>query len=988
MSEPKLISPMLDNFAMGDPISDRNGVRCCPAMEKGTDNRYIVKIISTPASQTQLDALLLSGAYSDKESALSYFKSLSDDIAEEVQILQKLSQLEGFIPFESCQIVPMDDDTGYDVYMLSTYRNTLEQHFRHSSMTHLGALNLGLDLCAALAVCRRSGYLYVDLKPDNIYLTAENAYRIGDIGFLKLDSLKYASLPDRYRSQYTAPEVADAFSALNTTMDVYAVGLILYRAFNDGALPFRDETAPAEELPAPAYADYEMAEIILKACAPDPEARWQDPVEMGQALVGYMQRNGAHDTPIVPVIDPDAAMEASEEHEPKYVAEEPAETTEETSDELSSVCEDSEAEPEETPAEELIDIEVTEDSIYSEDEAGNLTFLADASEDETTDEQDPDEIDYEEVTEEVSDMLNIADDLIAHQAPEPVVQPEPIDVPIPPPLPIEEECEEDPDEESEQQTEESDETPEDCESEVDPDNEEDEEDYLEETPRKAKSHWLRNVILVLIAAAVIAVGFFYYKNYYLQPIESIILEDGDADTLTVLVSSPIDEKKLTVICSDTYGNQLPAPVENGKAVFTGLAPNSAYTIRVEIEGFHRLTGDTSAAFTTPVQTNIVQFRAVTGSEDGSAVVAFTIDGPDAEQWKLSYSCSNEEQQEITFNGHMVTLTGLTIGSEYTFTLSPVDEMLINGTTQIQHVASAIVKPVNLAITGCVDNTLTASWSAPEGSSVESWTVRCYNDSDFDETQVVTETNATFAGVDITKAYTVEVTAAGMSVNERAFAAANSITVTNFAVDETDPNKLTLTWECADTPEGGWLLLYTMDGSAAQEISCESGNTVTLDTKIPGVKYVFTLQAANGTSVLGGILYYTAPAAQNFSGYGLSTETMTFKMCKTPSWKNWDRYDLSSSDYTTEFEIGQNASFLINSGHQYSTSSDEITILFVIRDENGAIVSTSTTTMIWKKMWYRSYCELDIPSIPQTAGKYTVSVYFNGAFANEQSFSIA
>ena len=42
MSEPKLISPMLDNFAMGDPISDRDGVRCCPAMENGSDEKYIV----------------------------------------------------------------------------------------------------------------------------------------------------------------------------------------------------------------------------------------------------------------------------------------------------------------------------------------------------------------------------------------------------------------------------------------------------------------------------------------------------------------------------------------------------------------------------------------------------------------------------------------------------------------------------------------------------------------------------------------------------------------------------------------------------------------------------------------------------------------------------------------------------------------------------------------------------------------------------------
>ena len=53
LSEPKLISPLLDNFLMGDPISDHHGVRCCPAIIKDTDNRFIVKIISIPASQVQ-----------------------------------------------------------------------------------------------------------------------------------------------------------------------------------------------------------------------------------------------------------------------------------------------------------------------------------------------------------------------------------------------------------------------------------------------------------------------------------------------------------------------------------------------------------------------------------------------------------------------------------------------------------------------------------------------------------------------------------------------------------------------------------------------------------------------------------------------------------------------------------------------------------------------------------------------------------------------
>ena len=80
MSELKLISPLLDNYDIGSSISSHNGVACYPAMKKETTDRYIIKNISVPASQTQLEALLLTGAYPDADSALSYFHVVADGI--------------------------------------------------------------------------------------------------------------------------------------------------------------------------------------------------------------------------------------------------------------------------------------------------------------------------------------------------------------------------------------------------------------------------------------------------------------------------------------------------------------------------------------------------------------------------------------------------------------------------------------------------------------------------------------------------------------------------------------------------------------------------------------------------------------------------------------------------------------------------------------------------------------------------------------------
>jgi len=266
LSEPKRISPLLDNFAVGGAISNHDGVSCYPAMRENSDEKYILKIITIPASQVKLEALLLTGAYATKADAKKYFESLVSDVENEAQVLRHLAKLEGFHAYDDYQVVPMEENegVGFHIYLLSPYKRSLSKFFATKPMTHLGAVNLGIDLCAAMTVCRQVGCYYIDLKPDNIFISDDGKYRVGDLGFIPKSSLKYASLPDKYRSSWTAPEVEDAWSTLSSTMDIYAIGLILYQAYNNGQLPF-EGSAPKDVLPPPMYADYEMADIILKA---------------------------------------------------------------------------------------------------------------------------------------------------------------------------------------------------------------------------------------------------------------------------------------------------------------------------------------------------------------------------------------------------------------------------------------------------------------------------------------------------------------------------------------------------------------------------------------------------------------------------------------------------------------------------------------------------------------------------------------------------
>lgn len=1002
MSEPQLISPLLDGFVMGDPISGHDGVRACPAMQLETDKKYIVKIISLPATQSKLDALLLAGAFTDRQSALDYFKELADGVVEEVALLQKLSRHEGFVCFENWQMVPMeeDDETGFDIYLLGQYRPTLEGVLRNNEMTHLQAVNLGLDLCAALSVSRRFGYLYCNLRPSNIYLCNEREFRIGDLGFLSLDSLPYASLPDKYHSDYTPPEISDAYSALNGTMDTYAVGLILYQAYNDGRLP-----PVGMPLEAPCHADFALSEIILKACAVDPAERWQDPVQMGQALVNYLQSNTVNDTPIVPPpaeeevtepepVFPDEDTEPSTEDilaevdealdaAPPIIAasvpeEEIAQEPESAEEVIEEISAESEEPAEEAPCEEMTEVDPAPVEAEVSDEESAPEEI---SEEEPAAEEVP-----EDETDETAQMLAQADDLIAHQLPEPPVAPEPIEVTLPvveeipaeEPEIAEETAEENPAEETDAETE----------SAVDTD-EEDFSGEEEDTPQPKKRRKGLTVFAVVLAVILLlaTAAVLFYQHFYLQTIHDIVLS-GTEDKLSITLTTDIADDKLTVRCTDTHGNSLTEEVVNGVAHFVGLKPGTTYKLEVRIEGFHKLLGETTQTYTTATQTVINGFYAATGPEDGSVILSFTPQGPSSAQWTVHYSAEGEETRSATFTGHMVTLTGLTIGKEYTFTLEPVTELYLSGTDTITHTASAIIYAENLEILGFTDGQLVIAWEKPEGVPVSQWYVRCYNDAGYDKTLSTADNTIAFDGLDTASGYTIEVTAEGMTLGSRIYLSANSVTIKDIQLNASDRNNLKVTWEFEGTaPDGGWLLLYTVEGSAEQQVVKCEGYSGTITPLIPGAHYAITIQTANATTVFGGTTEYDALEAPVFSGYLVNAENIEFSMCKTPNVENWDRHDVSNKNYTTTFEQGVSASFVMHLDRKTSISEEDVVTLYVIRDAEGKLVSSKYESRTWDDMWYNRYGKLTIPVMPEDPGSYTVEIYFNGTAVTTQSFEV-
>ena len=1004
LSDPRLISPLLDGFALGSSISCHSGVQCYPAMRNDSDERYIVKTISIPPSQVQLEALLLTGAYANEEAAKGYFQVLAKDVRDEVEILDRLAARRGFLPYSKYQIVPLEEGVGYEVFLLSPYKRSLERQFRAQPLTHLAAVNMGIDLCAALSVCREAGYLYVDLKPGNIFLSDGQEYQIGDLGFMDLASLDYASLPDRYRSVYVPPEICDAYATLNTTMDTYSLGLVLYQVFNNGALPFDSEESrkammeQGEPLPPPAYADYEMAEIILKACAFAPEDRWKDPIEMGHALIAYMQRNAVNDVPIIPPVvevtpaeddedppqeSPDAELSEDAEVETEIPEDTPDEDApdEDAEDEGADKNVSSEEEPQ--PDTDAPESEESEDWI---DRMG--TILDEDSTEETdgtdepslrelleSDEDAPLEIPAEELTGEAAEILSQAQELLDHPAPDPVIPPEPIDIPMPDPiLPQEDEDDEDtadaPSEDTPDQTAEADAAP--------------------SEPNKSKRSVKKivvSVVALIAAAAVIFGGYYCYKNYYLVPITDFSVTGKD-DVMTVSVQTQRDNSLITVVCKDNFGNVSRAPLENGQATFKALMPSSQYLVSLEVEKFHKLTGEIGEqTYATPTRTQVVSMAATAGPEDGSAVVNFAVEGPDSKTWTLHYSTEGEEEKTYEFSGHTATVTGLTLGKTYTFRLSAADDVFLIGENSLSFFSGELIYAENATAYLAEDGSLNVSWTAPEGAEVESWSVRCFNDSGFDQTQEVTATGAVFTNPAVASACTVEITAKGMSQATTLALTAKPVTITNLNATAS-ATSIDVNWQhLGPAPESGWMVLCTPEGSDTAISVPTSETGVTVYPVAPGTRYQISVQAGDQTSVFSkSVTVDTAAISEEFSGYRLSASDISISAYLCPDYEDWGRGDLGES--TTTFAPQSKMALVYYTPSIYDLSATELTTLFVIRNAEGKTVSVSSSSRTWDDMWEGGYCEDEVRQLPGTSGSYTLEVYLDSMLLGKLNFTIS
>ena len=168
------------------------------------------------------------------------------------------------------------------------------------------AVDITLQVCAAVGFAHRAGLVHGDIKPGNVLITPDGRSKVVDFGLAR--ALGESAMDEEGElvwgtPAYFAPEQAAGDRVVPAT-DVYAIGVILYEMLT-GRLPFTGSDSEVAskhlyEIPTPAdqvnpRIPHRLARIIDTAMNKQPGERFRTADHMRQALTDFRQ-NGEGQT--------------------------------------------------------------------------------------------------------------------------------------------------------------------------------------------------------------------------------------------------------------------------------------------------------------------------------------------------------------------------------------------------------------------------------------------------------------------------------------------------------------------------------------------------------------------------------------------------------------------------------------------------------------------------------------------------------------------
>ena len=125
---------------------------------------------------------------------------------------------------------------------------TLREVLQHDGrLTQHRALEIVVDVCAALDYSHRPGIVHRDIKPGNVMITRDGSVKVMDFGIARAVAQSTATVTQTAAvmgtAQYLSPEQARG-EKVDARSDLYSTGVVLYELLT-GQPPFQGDSPVA-----------------------------------------------------------------------------------------------------------------------------------------------------------------------------------------------------------------------------------------------------------------------------------------------------------------------------------------------------------------------------------------------------------------------------------------------------------------------------------------------------------------------------------------------------------------------------------------------------------------------------------------------------------------------------------------------------------------------------------------------------------------------
>lgn len=217
-------------------------------------------------------------------------RELCKKAEEEVRIMYKIHESAYVVNYLDFTFHDWKDGNSFGCDMLirmELLENLRDQMKCRTAYTEKEIIQIGKDICKALISCHKENIIHRDIKPENIFKNKQGEYKLGDFGISRIVNRSQSANTKTGTEAYAAPEQFGQSSRgeYDYRVDIYSLGLILYELSNENRLPFATSAFAREgdiqlrimgkTLEKPSNASQMFVDVILKACAYQPERRYQ-----------------------------------------------------------------------------------------------------------------------------------------------------------------------------------------------------------------------------------------------------------------------------------------------------------------------------------------------------------------------------------------------------------------------------------------------------------------------------------------------------------------------------------------------------------------------------------------------------------------------------------------------------------------------------------------------------------------------------------------